>query len=270
MTKIQECLDAGLAFEKKMDLPSALSAYTRGIELREKDNDLIALATCYSKRGMIYARLGQEQLTEPDYAASIPYLDKAISLYSDENPIKAACYYMRGKSHFILEHWELAIADFDFAIRYYSDPNLDKESAYNLRVLAMVFCRKPELVIAEYNKIIPKQSKTYKTESYLRRAEAYQALGLHVLAEQDFLNAIHNSKEDAAILVKRFKDVTIKSIIENNTDFYHETFKHLLSEKQRALSVHKSNGLTVFSPQSNYEKDTYCGFKPGFLLGKRF
>ena len=156
-----EQYNRGLERERKGDLPGAIAAYTRAIELDAK------YADAYNNRGVAY-------LTQQDYVAAAADFTRSIELAPSD-----AAYNNRGSILFSQHKVEEAIADFTAGIKL-------KASAegYANRGLAYQQTSRDALALADYEKAIELNPKFGRV--YVLRGLISLKSGSSSAAEKDF------------------------------------------------------------------------------------
>jgi len=156
-----EQYNRGIEFQRKGDLPGAIAAYTRAIELDRK------YADAYNNRGVAY-------LTQKDYAAAAADFSRSIELAPSD-----AAYNNRGGIYFSQKKTEEAIADFSAAVKL-------KASAegYANRGVAYQQTNRDELALADYAQAIELNPRFGR--AYVLRGLISLKSGSSSLAERDF------------------------------------------------------------------------------------
>jgi len=156
------------------DLPQALAAYTRALEL---DPDY---AKVYNNRGITYWGLGE-------YALALADLTCALELAPDLTEV----YSNRGSTYHALGKYDLALADYTRALELAPDLAI----AYNNRGLTYRALGEYDLALAAYTRAIELDPDL--AEVYIGRGITYWGLGEYALALADFTHALELNPEYA-------------------------------------------------------------------------
>jgi tetratricopeptide (TPR) repeat protein len=182
------CVDAltnrGVLRDIRGDRDGAIKDYTLALRINP------TYAEAYSKRAATYRSLGRDQEALADYTAAIK-LDSS-SYKFDPTLHFANAYFGRGVLYFHLGELDKAIADYDSVLVL--SPN--HSMAILNRAIALSDKKLYDASIAGYTRAIallsPAEYNGARYLAYLRRGNAYKALGTYDKAIDDYKKALES------------------------------------------------------------------------------